>query len=293
MTEVILLLFIGAVLIVLNVNAIKKEKKSFSGTLKDKENNMQDYEIEIGKIRRDLSETVLELQQEIEALKEEKKTNNLKEVRNEDNREDRGFYKNLYEGNSENDEKIISENLKSQDVEQRPTEIFIKELETVQNDKLNEKDKNEIEHKPINVIESVTESNVVEQNKEEAEKEPEKQNEESFNEKKDEKIIIEEKRGKNTNQNYRANNNQRKKTKQNKNYANKTNNSLNNYPKVDENNKRDEISKSNESSKSSGNNVKVNEIKTMLDEGLSIDEISEKIGIGKGEVLLIKELYIK
>lgn len=293
MTEVILLLFIGAVLIVLNVNAIKKEKKSFSGTLKDKENNMQDYEIEIGKIRRDLSETVLELQQEIEALKEERKTNNLKEVRNEDNREDREFYKNLYEGNSQNDEKITSENLKSQDVEQRPTEIFIKELETVQNDKLNEKDKNEIEHKPINVIESVTESNVVEQSKEEAEKEPEKQNEENFNEKKDEKVIKEEKRGKNTNQNYRANNNQRKKTKQNKNYANKTNNSLNNYPKVDENNKRDEISKSNESSKSSGNNVKVNEIKTMLDEGLSIDEISEKIGIGKGEVLLIKELYIK
>lgn len=158
MAEVILLLFTGIALIVLNVNAIKKEKKSFSGTLKDKENNMQDYEIEIGKLRRDLSETVLELQQEIEALK------------------------------------LTSEN------------------------------------------------SVVKQNEDEVKK---------------------------------------------------TNNTINSYDIVDENNKSDEISKSNEDNKSSGNNVKVTEIKTMLDQGLSVDEISEKIGIGKGEVLLIKELYLK
>jgi len=47
------------------------------------------------------------------------------------------------------------------------------------------------------------------------------------------------------------------------------------------------------SNSSKQNNVKVNEISMLLDEGLSVDEISEKIGIGKGEVLLIKELYIK
>lgn len=279
MTEVILLLFIAVVLIVLNVNAIKKEKKSFSGTLKDKENNMQDYEIEIGKLRRDLSETVLELQQEIEALKAERKTINLKQVRDDDNIEDKEVYKNLYERTSKNDDNITNKDLKSEDAQQ-PTEIFMKELEAAQNNKLNEIDNNEIEHKSINVIESVTESSVVKQKEHEAKKEPEKQNEENFNEKKN----------KNVNRNYHANNSQRKKAKQNKNYDNKTNNRLNNYPTVDENNKRDEISKNNEKN---GNNVKVNEIKTMLDEGLSIDQISEKIGIGKGEVLLIKELYIK
>ncbi|MCH3964206.1 MAG: hypothetical protein LKE46_07995 [Clostridium sp.] len=41
------------------------------------------------------------------------------------------------------------------------------------------------------------------------------------------------------------------------------------------------------------NNVKIDEIKRMIDDKVSMDEISEKTGIGKGELLLIKELYIK
>lgn len=41
------------------------------------------------------------------------------------------------------------------------------------------------------------------------------------------------------------------------------------------------------------NNVKVKEIEKLLQEGLSIDLISEKLGIGKGEVLLIEKLYLK
>ncbi|WP_446897139.1 hypothetical protein ACSVC9_08905 [Clostridium sp. LBM24168] len=41
------------------------------------------------------------------------------------------------------------------------------------------------------------------------------------------------------------------------------------------------------------NNVKIDEIKKMIDDKVSIDEIAEKTGIGKGELLLIKELYIK
>lgn len=41
------------------------------------------------------------------------------------------------------------------------------------------------------------------------------------------------------------------------------------------------------------NNVKVKEIENLLQEGLSIDLISEKLGIGKGEVLLIEKLYLK
>lgn len=41
------------------------------------------------------------------------------------------------------------------------------------------------------------------------------------------------------------------------------------------------------------NNVKVNEIGRLLKQGLDIDEVAEKLSIGKGEVLLIKELYLK
>lgn len=191
MTEVIALFLIGILLIVLNFNAIRKDKRSFSGMLKDKENNMQDYEIEIGKIRRELSETVLELQKEIEDLKL--------------GREDK-------------------------------------------------QSKNEIRQQSENIEEI----------------------------KKEEKIVKEKVKNKNWKQNYSpSHNNSGKKTDENKNYIKKTNNDLNNHDVVDENNK------------SNNNNVKVAEIKSMLDNGLSVDEISEKIGIGKGEVLLIKELYIK
>ena len=41
------------------------------------------------------------------------------------------------------------------------------------------------------------------------------------------------------------------------------------------------------------NNVKVNEIGALLKQGLDIDQVAEKLSIGKGEVLLIKELYLK
>lgn len=40
-------------------------------------------------------------------------------------------------------------------------------------------------------------------------------------------------------------------------------------------------------------NLKVKEIKKMMKDGLSTDEISKKLNIGKGEVLLIQKLYIE
>jgi len=48
--------------------------------------------------------------------------------------------------------------------------------------------------------------------------------------------------------------------------------------------------------KSKGNenkNVKINEVSKLLESGLTTDEVSHKLGISKGEVLLIKELYLK
>ena len=46
-------------------------------------------------------------------------------------------------------------------------------------------------------------------------------------------------------------------------------------------------------SDNSSNNIKINEIKDLLKQGLSIEDIAGKLNIGKGEVLLIKELYLK
>ncbi|ERI91266.1 hypothetical protein HMPREF1982_03225 [Clostridiales bacterium oral taxon 876 str. F0540] len=41
------------------------------------------------------------------------------------------------------------------------------------------------------------------------------------------------------------------------------------------------------------NSVKIDEINSMLNKGYSVEDIATKLGIGKGEVLLIKELYLK
>lgn len=41
------------------------------------------------------------------------------------------------------------------------------------------------------------------------------------------------------------------------------------------------------------NNIKVAEIDKLVKQGFSDEQIAEKMKIGKGEVLLIKELYLK
>jgi two-component SAPR family response regulator len=58
---------------------------------------------------------------------------------------------------------------------------------------------------------------------------------------------------------------------------------------------KEELKKESENIKAedNNNNVKVNEIATLLKRGLTLDEISEKLNISKGELLLIKELYLK
>jgi hypothetical protein len=41
------------------------------------------------------------------------------------------------------------------------------------------------------------------------------------------------------------------------------------------------------------NSIRINDIERLLKEGYSIDEISEKLEVNKGEILLIKDLYLK
>ncbi|WP_084364474.1 DUF6115 domain-containing protein [Clostridium tepidiprofundi] len=46
-------------------------------------------------------------------------------------------------------------------------------------------------------------------------------------------------------------------------------------------------------STNSVNNVNIDKINILIKKGLSDDEIAQKLNIGKGEVLLIKELYLR
>lgn len=66
----IFIIVLGIILILLNFRAIKKEGKSFEKILEREENNTtRDYDVEIIGIRKDMAETVLDIQREIEDLK--------------------------------------------------------------------------------------------------------------------------------------------------------------------------------------------------------------------------------
>lgn len=64
------LIAVGVLLIILNLKAIKSDKASFRLLVKDKEREITDFDVAIGELRREFSETILELQQEIYRLEE-------------------------------------------------------------------------------------------------------------------------------------------------------------------------------------------------------------------------------
>lgn len=207
------LLLTGILLIALNINAIRKEKRTFSNVLEDSENSMKDCDLEIGKLRKEFAETVLELQKEIEDLKADR------ELSKNDI-----YIENDYRSN--NKEKTEN-NYKNEDYILNKGDIKYENI-SGSNDVINSIDVNENNTFVNYLIDDSTPINGIDENNTEEE---------------------------NINKNNEA------------------------YQKKGSSVKR--------------NNVKVDEISKLLDEGLSVDEISEKIGIGKGEVLLIKELYIK
>ena len=65
----IILIIIGALLIFLNYKAIKKDKNTFSNVLKYKKEDITEFEVKLGAIRKDMAESLTELQQEILELK--------------------------------------------------------------------------------------------------------------------------------------------------------------------------------------------------------------------------------
>lgn len=160
-----LLVLIGVLLIIINFKTIKNEKNTFKGTFDDVSSNLKDYDIEIGKLRKEFGETIFELQQEIQDLKGNIDNGKIKIYKESDI--DNEYINSDIEDNEDNEEKV------------------------------------EIEQKAYI------------QNSDEYKLNPQE------------------------------------------------------------------------------NNVKINEIKEMMDKGLSIDSISEKLGMGKGEILLIEKLYHK
>ena len=71
----ILIILAGVLLIYFNYKGLKKEDKSFLSILHNEEENISDTDLEIGKLRREFSETILELQKEIIELKVVKQYN--------------------------------------------------------------------------------------------------------------------------------------------------------------------------------------------------------------------------
>ncbi|WP_253199742.1 hypothetical protein [Clostridium gasigenes] len=65
-----ILIIIGALLILLNIKAIKKEDNSFSSILNREESTVnRDYDVEIISIRKDLAESIFDIQKEMEEIK--------------------------------------------------------------------------------------------------------------------------------------------------------------------------------------------------------------------------------
>lgn len=101
-----LLIIIGTTLIFINFKAIKKEKGSFSEALKGSMENIDEYKEEIGLIRKEFAETLIDIQKEMEYLKKE--LNVLKHTY-ENNIEVETFYKKNHNTNypKENDDNLI------------------------------------------------------------------------------------------------------------------------------------------------------------------------------------------
>lgn len=68
---VVLLIIIGILLVLLNIKAINKDKNSFSSVLKREEETInRDYDAHIISIRKDLAESILDIQKEMEEIKQ-------------------------------------------------------------------------------------------------------------------------------------------------------------------------------------------------------------------------------
>lgn len=201
----IFLLGIGIILVIYSALGLKKEEKSFKSQFVQADIELDEVDVKIGHLRREFSETILELQKEIQEIKEKtyKEKNNVEVKDNEIS----------FNSDEEKRSPIREENLIKTDIE------IIDEVEETH------KGEEKYEFKGAIEMEQTDGS--------------------------DEKLLIDE--------------------------------NLQIEKEIEE-------QKNNEKNY---NNYRVEEIEELINSGHTLEEISEMLNIGKGEVLLIKELYIK
>jgi len=198
----VLLIVIGIALILLNIRAIKKEKQSFTSTLKNADADMEEVDIRLGEMRREFTETIAELQIEIEDLRDILRKNNLMKSKEKNENRDNQKIKDLKKKEKKNEEKNDSKDREEKEEKKAKEDIPVVKRENANIDK-------HTEEKNKNKVEEIIHNNI--------------------------------------------------------------DNSLKNDNK----------------------GIQINEVRKLMESGLTIDEISQKLGVGKGEVLLIKELYLK
>ncbi len=275
-----LLVIIGATLIVLNIKAIKKEEGSFNRAMTEAESEVSEVDMKIIKMRSEFSKTITELQREISNLKDDYhgeenvilKENYEENVNLIENYSDIDGKHNFIEDNSEKDKENLN--------------IYDKPINIVPEAKYN------------NVKVKLSEKKDIVHNKENFHKNLEESNNEYINSLIDtinsfeDEICIENKKNIDLNESKIENNEIDKsvdkaivgkvkviKTKENK-------------VKIDEV-KVSENKDNNSETNIKSNSLKVEDVKKLLLQGLSDEQIAQSLNIGKGEVLLIKELYLK
>lgn len=120
----ILLFIIGALLIALNLKAIRKDKEKFQSVLHNVSDDIKDYDLEIGKLKKEFAETIMEIQLEIEDLKDKLKAEDKSTEKNVQNvviEKENKVYKNVEIGHiddkvSEVNDREIN-NVKIDDIE--------------------------------------------------------------------------------------------------------------------------------------------------------------------------------
>lgn len=111
----VVLIFIAVLIIIFSLKGLK-ESQSFSEVLINTSEEIDDVDVRIGKLRREFSETILDLQLEIQELKEEMvKCNSKEEIKSSDNIKEENITSNKiylrdgnmveYKVNTQNDEK--------------------------------------------------------------------------------------------------------------------------------------------------------------------------------------------
>lgn len=144
----VFIIVISIALIYLNYRALKKDKNSnFSDILAHKEENISDIQYEVGKLRREFSETILELQKEIIEIKARDRGNesNKKDIdiKNEDTLIDNEDMEE-FEERDENDTIEVNDSSVDKDIElSSDKEYSNNKEENIEENKANEVDENQ------------------------------------------------------------------------------------------------------------------------------------------------------